>query len=78
MKGNNDKSASTFSIPDIHFIMVYDNGKLRIVELDDYGIDEKEIIMSIYEQEIEKYGEHNVRMCRVVSAKVKKTIEFIE
>jgi len=76
-KANYDGTTGS-AIPDIHFILVNNNGRLEVVNLDEYGKEETDILMSIYEREIERHGEHNVRMCRVISARVKKSIEFIE
>lgn len=63
--------------PDVHFILINNNGKFIIHHLDEIDPEkERSIILETLEKEIGRYGDNNVRYCRVVPATVKRHVDL--
>lgn len=73
--GNIDIPSSDTGLPEMSLIIIRNNGKINIVNLDNFSND---MHKGYYIDAVEKYGKDNVRYCRVLGAKVKVDVEFDE
>jgi len=64
--------------PDIHFLLITFAGKIDIVSLDDIELSEKDVIQQAISDAIYKYGENNVRYCKVVPLNIQKVVQIDE
>lgn len=66
-------------LPEVGFLLVAEGGKkrsLRVINLDQYQ--DKDMVTKLYLDADKKYGESNVRYCKVITTKVSRQVEFFE
>lgn len=67
--------SQTQTLPEISCLLIgTPDGKIKVESLDEFESDDE--IAQVYTNAIEKHGERNVRYCKVVGVKVKRTVEF--
>lgn len=63
------------SLPDIQFLLVRTDKSVEIIPLDDHP---KDTISAHFIKACEKFGQDNVRVCKVISAHIRTEVEFID
>ena len=77
MAKNQDKEPNVGGLPEISLLLIRaGGGKINVVSLDEYRNDSE--IAQMFEEALDKYGERNIRYCKVVGVKVNRTVQFIE
>lgn len=63
------------TIPDAAFILAKTDKKINIISLDEYPIAQHS---DLYMDATRRYGEDNIRYCKVVTVKVTQNVEFMD
>ena len=63
-------------LPNTHFLLITSASKASIISLDDIDLSDTNAIKDSIEKAISRYGDDNVRYCKVVSVSIEKVLKI--